>query len=595
MLSMLYPLHQCLLPAVHYLTTTSLLVTELQLLCTGLACLLLLSSTPQTVILTTVLWVGGLGLYITCGRVLVWNVTLERIPSLKFRRAARLIGTSQSFLIALAEGLKGDQPDDEVESFNADPTAPSPRKKTQVNGSLSARRSMSNTHERLAPFAVTEEEEQSQNPAGRKRGGKLVEHLARPSSSHNLLPTKARTAIDSSARRDPRVNTGRSYDRSSSGRRDPYLSMTYSQIWTRKWAYAVYSYAVVIALALVPIRVSIASNALESQDPFLWAVGYLFGDLGFVRRAVQDSQLNGWIPLPDLMHAPYCKTDVGWVEHYRHATGYSQIRLALFAYWAGVILSGLCVVIFLLPALAEVDTRRKVFHGMMVAMLLPTTFIDPCFLALGLSLVLAVFLLLDLVRASQLQPLSRPLARFLAPYVDGRDLRGPVIVSHIFLLIGCAIPLWLSLAAYDRCPRRALEDPWHGWELSASSNGQTRDLSMLAGVVCVGMGDAAASLIGRRFGRRKWPWAGGKSLEGSAAFAIAVTVGLMAGRAWLSYGEWNDDLSIGNYGWEHTSKTVVKAGIAACGASFTEAVLTGANDNVVVPVILWLLVRGLDV
>ena len=57
---------------------------------------------------------------------------------------------------------------------------------------------------------------------------------------------------------------------------------------------------------------------------------------------------------------------------------------------------------------------------------------------------------------------------------------------------------------------------------------------MVAGVVCVGMGDAAASLIGRRYGRRKWPWAGGKSLEGSL----------------------------------------------------------GGNDNVIVPVILWALVRG---
>jgi len=37
----------------------------------------------------------------------------------------------------------------------------------------------------------------------------------------------------------------------------------------------------------------------------------------------------------------------------------------------------------------------------------------------------------------------------------------------------------------------------------------------------------------------------------------------------------------------------IKAIIAAMGASFMETVLTGCNDNVVVPVVLWLLVRGL--
>jgi dolichol kinase len=38
--------------------------------------------------------------------------------------------------------------------------------------------------------------------------------------------------------------------------------------------------------------------------------------------------------------------------------------------------------------------------------------------------------------------------------------------------------------------------------------------------------------------------------------------------------------------------TLLKAFVCACGASFMEAVLTGANDNVVVPVVLWLLVKG---
>ena len=217
----------------------------------------------------------------------------------------------------------------------------------------------------------------------------------------------------------------------------------------------------------------------------------------------------------------------------------------------------------------------------MVAMLLPTIFIDPCFVALALALVLAIFLLLDLIRASQLPPLSKPIARFLTPYVDGRDLRGPVVVSHIFLLIGCAIPLWLGLAGVERTG----EEPWVDWDVG------TRDVSMIAGVVCVGMGDAAASLIGRRFGRRKWPWAGGKSLEGSAAFAGAVTLGLVFGKIWL-YAGWEEE-KVPRADWMRVGmKTLGKAGVCSMGASLNEAVLTGGNDNVIVPVVLWVLVRG---
>ena len=80
-----------------------------------------------------------------------------------------------------------------------------------------------------------------------------------------------------------------------------------------------------------------------------------------------------------------------------------------------------------------------------------------------------------------------------------------------------------------------------------------------------------------------------KSLEGSAAFAFSVFIGLAVSRKWLIIGGWrgaSDDP------WALFS---LKATVAAIGASLTEAVLTGGNDNVVVPIILWLLTRGMSV
>lgn len=357
----------------------------------------------------------------------------------------------------------------------------------------------------------------------------------------------------------------------------------------RKWIYAGYVYVCILATIFLGVREYVKTDALSGDDPIGWALGYLFGNLQWFRFQAVKANLERWVCLPPRVEEDghmESSCQLGWVQHLRQASfGEANSRLIISGYWLAIIITGLAVV-FQLSPIYEVDTRRKVFHFMMVAMLLPATYVDPTYAALALSIILAVFLLLDLLRASQLPPLSKPIASFLTPYVDGRDLRGPVVISHIFLLIGCAIPLWLSLAALPRTPGSS------GWEVP------TREVSMVSGVVCVGLGDSAASLIGRRWGHRKWVWGGGKSLEGSVAFAAAVFVGLMAANVWLVVGGWPSSTVPGEMNlWSVWSwnATIRKTGVCASLASLTEAVLTGGNDNVVVPVVLWTCVKGLGV
>jgi dolichol kinase len=194
--------------------------------------------------------------------------------------------------------------------------------------------------------------------------------------------------------------------------------------------------------------------------------------------------------------------------------------------------------------------------------------LDPPFVHLCLSLALAVFLLLDVIRAGQIPPASGWIARFLQPYVDGRDLKGPVVVSHVFLLVGTGIGWWLTFAAYEQ----------NDWDWA----GKPVDLGFISGVVCVGLGDTAASLVGRRIGKTKWGWRGGKSVEGSSAFVLAVTMGLSIARWWLVGIE-------GDWGW----KAWIKLLTASTWGSMAEASITGVNDNVVVPVGVWMVVRAL--
>ncbi|KAK7708594.1 dolichol kinase [Diaporthe eres] len=382
--------------------------------------------------------------------------------------------------------------------------------------------------------------------------------------------------------------------RSSSTTVRAFFSLTQSQATTRKWLYAAWLYVGIVVVILGGVRVCVQYQALDGSEPIGWALGYVFGDLPGFRFQVVQANMERWICLP--YRADDDKScSLGWVQHLRDASiGEANTRLVLAAYWVTVIAIGLLVV-FRLSPFYEVDTRRKVFHFMMVAMFLPAIYVDPGWCALALAIVLAIFLLLDLLRASQLPPLSKPITTFLHPYTDGRDHCGPVVISHIFLLIGCAIPLWLSLASLPRTGTGYRR----GWEVP------TRDLSMVAGVVCVGLGDAAASLIGRRYGHHKWLWKGGKSIEGSVAFAVAVSIGLLAANIWLKIGGWPitsrpeaqgaphglDAVWAGLIEWDWL-RVIGETGLCATTASLTEAVLTGGNDNVVVPVVLWTCVKS---
>ncbi|PIG90350.1 ATP binding L-PSP endoribonuclease family protein [Aspergillus arachidicola] len=541
-----------------FLLTTSILPAELQLLTSALVNLFLFANAPQAEILKALLWLGGLCVFISCRHVLRWEVALARIPSWKFRRSPSGSQSRKNLLYVIDHKLcqklsrTGSSEDALSDSEFEAHIAPIPRR---------------TTHEFRDKTPVRELADKVPQENGHRHAAHRRRHTI---SSVDEVAHSERIRTTPSGRRKRSMAPGLA----------SFLSLTVPQAQVRKWLYALYVYAAVAIIIIGPVRKYVGERALQGEEPFGWALSYLLGNVSWFRFWVIMWNLEYWIPLPPRLDGEICS--LGWMECLRQTSfGEANTRLLIAAHCIVVIMMGLGVV-FQLSSLVEVDTRRKVFHGMMVLMFLPTIYIDPAFCALALALVLSIFLLLDLFRASQMPPISRPLTYFLAPYVDGRDHRGPVIISHIFLLIGCSIPLWLSLADIPRSE----DHPWGAW------NVQFRDVGMVSGVVCVGLGDAAASLVGRRFGRRKWFWGGGKSLEGSVAFAAAVTGGLVFARLWLAAGQWaghgNDGQNQAFLLW-----TWCKAIIAAAGTSATEAILTGCNDNVVVPIVLWLLVRGL--
>ena len=100
----------------------------------------------------------------------------------------------------------------------------------------------------------------------------------------------------------------------------------------------------------------------------------------------------------------------------------------------------------------------------------------------------------EYTRYYALYPFGAALHVFMSEFTDHKD-SGPVILSHFYLLTGCAGTLWL--------------EPTQG------------GIAHQIGVLTLGVGDALASIIGRRYGRVRWPGSS-KTVEGSIAFVTSI-------------------------------------------------------------------------
>ena len=103
------------------------------------------------------------------------------------------------------------------------------------------------------------------------------------------------------------------------------------------------------------------------------------------------------------------------------------------------------------------------------------------------------------MRALSIPPLAAPLSAFLARFLDSRD-GGTLVLTHVYLLLGCALPVLLDAALPAPSARDAVG----------------RAAAPLAGVTVLGVGDAMASAVGIAAGRTRWPGTR-KTVEGTAA------------------------------------------------------------------------------
>lgn len=196
----------------------------------------------------------------------------------------------------------------------------------------------------------------------------------------------------------------------------------------------------------------------------------------------------------------------------------TDIRIYLLVYWS--LLAALaCLVVLYQNAKRASECKkhqaptiaRKYFHFIVVATYIPGIVFDRTLLYVASTLCLAVFIFLEYVRYFRIKPLGHTLRSLLSLFLDERD-SGPLILTHIYLLLGMSLPIWLV-------PRPCIQK---------GSFGGARALVPYSGVLAVGVGDTVASIFGSTMGEIHWPGTK-KTFEGTmtSIFAQIISVVLI--------------------------------------------------------------------
>ncbi|GAM28688.1 hypothetical protein SAMD00019534_118640 [Acytostelium subglobosum LB1] len=148
---------------------------------------------------------------------------------------------------------------------------------------------------------------------------------------------------------------------------------------------------------------------------------------------------------------------------------------------------------------------RKYFHVLAIVMFAPVIIVRPDLMSLSFGVAISALVLIELIKYGRVPPLSQPLSTYMDAFLDGRD-SGIVTLTHIYLLVGCSIPVFLTFF-YDSGERSTYLHP----------------LSAFSGLLTIGVGDSMASYVGIKYGKTKW-FSTSKSLEGTIGGIVSCFI-----------------------------------------------------------------------
>ncbi|XP_017044635.1 dolichol kinase [Drosophila ficusphila] len=227
-------------------------------------------------------------------------------------------------------------------------------------------------------------------------------------------------------------------------------------------------------------------------------------------------------------------------------------RLAILVFYLLLVVLTCITVAWQIGSSSKANTRvRKIFHLLIVMVYIPGLIFECALLYLATGVALAAFVVLELVRLLKIPPFADRLAEAFRSFKDEKDA-GELALTPFCLLIGCSMPIWMS-----PCP---------------CSGGNT--LALLSGILAVGVGDTAASVVGSKLGRNKWGKSS-RSLEGTIAFVVSILLAVwlleISGLVAMTQAKW--------------FATIFAALNSALVEAFTDQV-----DNLVLPLIFYTIV-----
>ncbi|KAL1128754.1 hypothetical protein V6Z11_A13G269600 [Gossypium hirsutum] len=190
-------------------------------------------------------------------------------------------------------------------------------------------------------------------------------------------------------------------------------------------------------------------------------------------------------------------------------------RLSLCIYWLGLIYASV-LRFYNISKNSKIERilLRKYYHLLAVSMFLPALIYQPKFLDLAFGAALAVFLVLEIIRVWRIWPLGQLVHQFMSAFTDHRD-SDILIVSHFSLLLGCALPIWMSSGFNDR------------------------PLIPFAGILSLGIGDTMASMVGHKYGVLRWSKTGCTAAGiVSVLAACSVLLPLLASTGYILTQNW---------------------------------------------------------
>lgn len=190
--------------------------------------------------------------------------------------------------------------------------------------------------------------------------------------------------------------------------------------------------------------------------------------------------------------------------------------------------------------------QRKYFHIMALMVFVPPAVLEPDWLRLAIAFAVWIFLTVESMRLTRFPFVAVMIETYVSDFIDDRD-SGELVLTHLHLLLGCGLPVLCGTE--KSIAQRAIH---------------------MCGISVLCIGDAAASVVGVKFGKHKWPGSK-KSYEGTFG-AFAGTFVFML-------------ILIQLYGPDFSWETILSLFVASIIGALDEA-FTSQIDNLTLPFIM---------